>query len=73
MLMHETALITVSEAADRLRCSRLTVYRAISEGRLKAVRLGSERGRLRVSTEALERFLRPAGGVPFEAERMARR
>jgi len=62
MLMHETALITVSEAADQLRCSRLTVYRAIGDGRLDAVRLGSKRARLRIPTDALDRFLRPAGG-----------
>jgi excisionase family DNA binding protein len=53
------ALYTVPEAADRLRCSRVTVYRAVWAGRLRAVRLGTERGHLRIPSEALEAFLLP--------------
>lgn len=48
----------------RLRCSRLTVYRAISDGRLDAVRLGSDHGPLRVSTNALDCFLQPVTAPP---------
>ena len=55
----EQALYTVPEAADRLRCSRVTVYRAVWAGRLRAVRLGTERGSLRIPSEALDAFLLP--------------
>jgi excisionase family DNA binding protein len=55
----ERALYTVPEAADCLRCSRLTVYRAVWAGRLQAVRLGAERGPVRIPNEVLEAFLLP--------------
>ncbi len=46
------------EAAQRLRCSIVTVYRAINRGELKARRLGAH-GSLRISEDAVERFMRP--------------
>ncbi len=52
------SLMAPAEVAKRLRCSRVSVYRAIDRGELEAVRLG-ENGSLRVSEAALERFLRP--------------
>jgi excisionase family DNA binding protein len=47
------ALLTVDEAAERLRCSRVIVYRAVRHGRLRAVRLGTDHGPLRIPTDAL--------------------
>ena len=49
----------VSEAADILRMSKLSVYRAVSEGRLRAVRIGGQHGQIRISPEALRRYARP--------------
>jgi len=61
-------LLAPCEVAHRLRCSPVTVYRAISRGELEARRLG-ENGSLRVSEDALERFLRPAYAPTDEAAR----
>jgi excisionase family DNA binding protein len=55
------ALLTVDETAERLRCSRVTVYRAVRNGRLRAVRLGTDHGPLRITQEALDAYMRPAG------------
>ena len=55
----EDRLLVPGEVAQRLRCSAVTVYRAIWRGELQAVRLGRN-GSLRVTEEALEEFLRPA-------------
>ena len=42
--------LRVSQVAEELQCSPITVYRLIASGRLAAVRLGRD---LRVSREAL--------------------
>ena len=36
----QARLLTVNEVADLLRVSRMTVYRLIKEGQLKALRVG---------------------------------
>jgi excisionase family DNA binding protein len=36
----EARLLTVSEVADLLRVSRMTVYRSIKEGEMPALRVG---------------------------------
>ena len=36
----EVRLLTVNEVADHLRVSRMTVYRLIKEGQMKALRVG---------------------------------
>jgi excisionase family DNA binding protein len=36
----QARLLTVNEVADLLRVSRMTVYRLIKEGELKALRVG---------------------------------
>jgi excisionase family DNA binding protein len=59
-------LLAPKEAAHLLRCSPLTIYRAISRGELQAVRLGPN-GSLRITETALERFLRPASS-PAEGD-----
>jgi excisionase family DNA binding protein len=51
-------LLQVKEAASELGVHEATVRRAIAAGELEAVRLGP-RGRYRVTTDALERFLQP--------------
>jgi len=58
--MHERERFrTVDEVARELRVSRLTIYRAVQRGELAALRLG-ERGRLRIPSDALARYVRPA-------------
>jgi excisionase family DNA binding protein len=52
----ELVFLTPSEVAGIARVHRLTVYRWISEGKLRAVRLG-ETGQLRVPRRELDRFL----------------
>jgi excisionase family DNA binding protein len=53
-------LLTVGEVARNLRCSRLTVYRAIDRGELEAWRLGTA-GPLRIRSEDVAGYLVPAG------------
>lgn len=50
-------LWTVAEAAAELRLSKMTVYRAIHEGQLKAFKMGRS---FRVSRAQLEEYLRKA-------------
>lgn len=45
----------VSELADKLRVSEMTIYRYIKAGRLDAHKLGKE---FRVAKKAFEKFLR---------------
>jgi len=55
-------LLTVEEAAILLRQHRVTVYRRIASGELKALRIGAA-GPLRVRADAVEQLLRPARQV----------
>jgi len=48
--------LTVADVARRLRLHEMTVRRHISEGRLRAIRVGRS---IRVKEEDLERFLEP--------------
>lgn len=50
----EDALLTIAEVADRMRCSRRTVYRIIGRGELRTLRVGS---RLRVVEIELRDYL----------------
>jgi excisionase family DNA binding protein len=52
-----TPLMTVPEAAARLRVSRATAYRLISRGELPALRLGNGSGPIRVPQSELEAWL----------------
>jgi len=58
------ALYSVAKAAELLDVSTDYVYRAIRDGRLPSVELGSERAKRRVSAADLERFIeaRKRGG-----------
>ena len=49
-------LLTVDEAARALRQSRVSVYRWVKRGELRAFRLGQV-GPLRIPTDSLEDFL----------------
>lgn len=51
-----TPWLTVTEAADRARCGVKVVYRAVSAGRLQAVRLGGRR-ELRLRAEWVDQWL----------------
>jgi len=46
-------LLTVDEAAELLQLSRATIYRMISDRELDVVRIGSGRGRARITRRAL--------------------
>ena len=51
----QPALLTVDEAAERLRCDRKRIYRMTSDGRLASVKDG---GRLLIPRGEVERHLR---------------
>ena len=59
-------LLTVAETAERLRCSKVSVYRRIHSGELPALRLGNETGPLRIPEDELERWLFPVSRVMRE-------
>jgi excisionase family DNA binding protein len=59
-------LLTVAEVATLMRVSRMTVYRLIRRGQLKAIRVGRN---YRVREDDLERYLEAqavTGQVPGE-------
>jgi excisionase family DNA binding protein len=47
-------LLTIHEAALRLRCSAPTIYRRLASGELPATRLGDGRASLRISERELD-------------------
>lgn len=51
-------LMTVRDAAKRLRASISFVYARLADGSLPHYRLGDGQGGIRISEEQLERFLR---------------
>lgn len=59
-------LLTVTEAAKRLRCSELTLRRKIAAGSIAAYRVASDHGPLRIYEDALEGALRPVQPKDFE-------
>jgi len=60
--------LTVADVARRLRLHEMTIRRHISEGRLRAIRVGRS---IRVKEEDLERFLEPMEEEPAAAELLA--
>jgi excisionase family DNA binding protein len=52
-------LLTVKEAAVRLRLHPMTVRRMIRDGRIPAVQLGGRGASIRVDSDELERLLTP--------------
>jgi excisionase family DNA binding protein len=64
-VMSET-YFTVKEVAERFKVSRQAVYDWISEGRLRAVKIGN---RTRIPESSLEAFVRPVEpGESLESE-----
>ena len=51
-------MLSVKEAAEALRCSSQTVYRACHEGRLESFQL-RENGQIKIPVSALEGLIRP--------------
>ena len=60
-------LLTVAETAERLRCSKVSVYRRIHSGELPALRLGNETGPLRIPEGGLFACLFPVSRMPRES------
>lgn len=52
-----TTFYTVREAADWLKVNQVTVLRRIAKGELLAIRTNGDKGRYRISQEALEKYL----------------
>lgn len=50
-------IITIKEAAERLRVSVPLVYKLCSEGKLACIRFGTGRGTLRILEEDLAAFI----------------
>jgi excisionase family DNA binding protein len=61
------ALLSVPRAAKRIGMSASWVYRAVEEGRLPCVRIGS---RVRVRAGDLEAFVRDRESIPRDALRL---
>ena len=56
--------LTVREVAERLRVTRQAIYNWITEGRLKAIKVGKS---VRVSRSSIEAFIQPVKpGDPIE-------
>ena len=54
-----SSVLTVTEAAQRLKLSTYTVKKLLNEGRLRGVRTGAYGGKWRISENAIEAFLNP--------------
>ena len=52
-----SGLLTVSEVAERLRCSEPTVRRRIRDGQIPAVKLGQGRSVIRIDAAELADWL----------------
>ena len=60
--MDASPWLTVKQAAARVQCGRETIYHAIADGKLKAVRLGARR-QWRVHVDWLDAWLDAAATV----------
>lgn len=52
-------MFTLKEVAEKLRVSYLTVYKAVQDGRIKAVKIGRD---YRVTEEEVERIKKEGTG-----------
>ena len=50
-------MVTVRDAAKRLEISQSLVYSLISSGKLRFMRVGHGRGRLRIPEDAIDEYL----------------
>lgn len=51
------AVVRVRDVAERMDVHRSTIYRAIKDGHLVALRVGSGRGVLRITAESFDAYL----------------
>lgn len=51
------ALLSVKEAAARMGLSAATIYRLVGNGQLKALRIGTGRGAVRIRPDALHDYV----------------
>ena len=65
--------LTVAEAAKRLRCSEMTVYRLCREGKLAHRRIGVGRGVIRVRAADLDSFAPTVRTLPSDNAAKRRR
>jgi excisionase family DNA binding protein len=56
--MTEDRILTVEEAAERLRLSAWTVRDWLRRGKLKGIKMGNTRAGYRIRESEIERFLR---------------
>jgi excisionase family DNA binding protein len=69
MIANERTLLTVGEVARRLGQHKITVYKRISRGELRALRIGHGlHAPLRVPEDALEELLHPIVGPRREGD-----
>lgn len=59
-------LLTVAEVSERMRVSKMTVYRLVHDGELPAMRIGNS---FRITREEVEAFLRRALQIPTQIDR----
>lgn len=57
MQVEATRLYRVRTVADQLDVSVATIYRAVESGALKAIRLGTGKGAVRIPGSAIEEYL----------------
>ena len=60
-------MLTVKQAAERLKCSSALVYQLCAERRLAHVRLGLGRGTIRIREDDLDQFVNNKTVQPNEA------
>jgi excisionase family DNA binding protein len=66
-------MLTVKQVAERLGVCERTVYALVASGALMHYRIGSGRGVIRVSDEALRHYLETCRGATTRPERPRRR
>lgn len=66
--MREDRMLTINEAAARLRLNRETVRRWLSTGKLRGHKLGPTRGGWRIPESALQEYLDATANQPHPEE-----
>lgn len=67
-------MLTVQEAADRLKVSESTIYALVKAGRLRSHRVGLGRGVIRISDSAIVDYLATTVSEPAsEGSNLSRR
>ncbi len=66
------SLLTVSEVAERLRVSVASIYEMVRSGKLRSMRLGPNRGAIRIRPEELDRYLAAVEHQPPTTTKPAR-